>query len=100
MRKQMEAEVMTESRRSSIVEKKMTTEKVKDQFLFSSFCSLLSVSFVLITPLSVLLINVVINVRKELLCVNLKEFRLTNRNSKYRVWVRPSCKWLEKANNT
>lgn len=99
MRKQMEAEVMTESRRSSIVEKKMTTEKVKDQFSFSSFCSLLSVSFVLITPLSVLLINVVINVRKELLCVNLKEFRL-NRNSKYRVWVRPSCKWLEKANNT
>lgn len=47
MRKQMEAEVMTESRRSSIVEKKMTTEKVKDQFSFSSFSSLLSVSFCL-----------------------------------------------------
>lgn len=47
MREQMEAEVMSESRRSSIVEKKVTTEKVKDQFSFFPFCSLLSVSFCL-----------------------------------------------------
>lgn len=69
-------------------------------FLFPSFRFFLFRIKILITPLSVLLINVVINVRKELLCVNVKEFRLTNRNSKYRVWVRPSCKWLKKADNT